>query len=435
MKKKLSILLLLCIVCVALVLGTCGIFGGKKHTHSYVKTVTTDAYLCSSATCTKKATYYYSCECGERSTDTFEYGEYSDHTYSSEWSSDESKHWHASTCIHHVRKGEESHKFKDNICTKCKYKKIVEDKVIDVSSITLNKSELSIRAGESTDFIATVLPDNATDKTVIWSSSSPSVVTVENGKVTAIAKGTAIITASSGKLSATCAIEVVEDFLFTPMGNSYAVSAYVGEDNVVAVPDTYNGKPVTMIGERAFYDCSQITEIILPSSIKEIGVEAFGYCISLAKIEIVACTRLRDKAFIGCTALTEIYLPDGLVSIGTAPFTECTSLTKVTIESGSVSNSVFAGNKYVKEIVLCSGVSEIGQNAFKGCSSLESLTIPRVDENNKFGHYYFGVSTYKYTMQGSDSNNLYPEEVKAYTVKDSNGVTRVFGLPLDGTDW
>ena len=403
---------------------------GSKLPHTYDRQVMTDKYLCSKATCTQKAKYFYSCKCGEKGTETFEYGGYGDHTYASEWSSDKSKHWHASTCIHNARKDEESHNFVNNICAKCEY-----DRSIKVSSITLSKTELSISVGDAIDLIATILPDNATDKTVIWTSSSPNVVKVEKGKITAIAKGSAIITATAGGLSATCSVEVTEDFLFASVGNNYAVTAYIGGKSVVVVPTKYNGKSVTMIGERAFYDCSQITEIVLPDTIKEIGVEAFGYCTSLTKIDIAACTRLKDKAFIGCTALTEIYLPDGLVSIGTSPFAECILLTKITIESGTISNSVFDGNKYIKEIVLGSGVTEIAQNAFKGCFSLESLTIPRVDENNVFSNYYFGITPKKYTMSGSGSDNLYPEETKAYTYKDSNGVSHVFGIPLDGTDW
>ena len=403
---------------------------GSILEHRFTEQIATSEFLASAATCTQKAKYYYSCKCGEKGTETFEYGEYGDHIYVAEWTKDESKHWHASACGHNVRDGEEPHNFVNNICTKCEY-----DRTVKVASVTLNKSAITILVGETTDLIATILPDNATDKTIVWVSSSPTVATVENGKITAVAKGTAIITATAGDLSATCSVKVGQEFLFAPVGNNYAVTAYVGDKNIVEVPATYNGKAVTVIGERAFYDCSQITEAVLPDTIKEIGVEAFGYCTSLTKIEIAACTRLKDRAFIGCTALTEIYLPDGLVNIGLTPFAECTSLEKIQIESGTVSSTLFAGNKYVKEIVLGAGVTEIAQNAFKGCSSLEKLTMPRVNDSEPFNNYYFGITPIKYTMSGSGSDNLYPEATKAYTYTDSNGVSHVFGLPLDGTDW
>ena len=83
-----------------------------------------------------------------------------------------------------------------------------------ITSITLNKSSLSLQAGQEETLTATVLPSNATDKTVTWTSSNTSVATVStNGKVTAKAAGSATITCKandgSGK-QATCAVTVSE---------------------------------------------------------------------------------------------------------------------------------------------------------------------------------------------------------------------------------
>ena len=54
-------------------------------------------------------------------------------------------------------------------------------------------------------------PDNATDKTVTWTSSDTGVATVENGKVTAVAEGTAIVTAKAGNQTAECAVTAAEE--------------------------------------------------------------------------------------------------------------------------------------------------------------------------------------------------------------------------------
>ena len=56
-------------------------FDSSVHTHTYNKQVTTSTYLHSSATCDTKAKYYYSCECGEKGTTTFEYGSALGHSY------------------------------------------------------------------------------------------------------------------------------------------------------------------------------------------------------------------------------------------------------------------------------------------------------------------------------------------------------------------
>ena len=77
------------------------------------------------------------------------------------------------------------------------------------TSITLDKTEATLKAGESLTLNATVVPEDTTDKTVVWSSSDPAVATVdENGKVTAVAAGKATITATVGGVSATCQVEV-----------------------------------------------------------------------------------------------------------------------------------------------------------------------------------------------------------------------------------
>lgn len=84
----------------------------------------------------------------------------------------------------------------------------VSSKYIAVTSITLDKSELSLKVGSSDMLTATVNPANATDKNVQWSSSDASIVKVNNGKVTALKSGTATITAAAGSSSAQCVITV-----------------------------------------------------------------------------------------------------------------------------------------------------------------------------------------------------------------------------------
>ena len=78
------------------------------------------------------------------------------------------------------------------------------------TGITLNKSELTLTAGDSdTSLTATVTPEGSTD-TVVWSSSKTDVATVDSatGKVTAVAPGEATITATAGTKTATCTVKV-----------------------------------------------------------------------------------------------------------------------------------------------------------------------------------------------------------------------------------
>jgi len=85
----------------------------------------------------------------------------------------------------------------------------VNNPTVAVTGITLNKSSTTITKGNSETLTATITPSNATNKTVTWTTSNSSVATVSNGKVTAVAAGTATITAKSnnGK-TATCIVTV-----------------------------------------------------------------------------------------------------------------------------------------------------------------------------------------------------------------------------------
>ena len=85
----------------------------------------------------------------------------------------------------------------------------VKEAYIEVTSVTLNQTSVSILEGESVTLKATVKPADATDKTVTWTSSNPDVLTVYGGKVTGISAGTATVTASAGGKSATCEVEVI----------------------------------------------------------------------------------------------------------------------------------------------------------------------------------------------------------------------------------
>ena len=84
--------------------------------------------------------------------------------------------------------------------------------IIQVESVTLNQNTLDLEVGsESVILTATVLPENATDKTVTWASDNESVATVENGVVTVISPGLAVITASAGDIvSEPCIVTVTE---------------------------------------------------------------------------------------------------------------------------------------------------------------------------------------------------------------------------------
>ena len=127
----------------------------------------------------------------------------------------------------------------------------VTKKVVAVESVTLNKSSLELTEGETATLTATVKPDNASDKTVTWSSDKTSVASVDaNGKITAVAEGTATITAKAGDKTATCTVTVKNDVVAVESITLNITSLILNEGETITLiatvkPDNATDKTVT----------------------------------------------------------------------------------------------------------------------------------------------------------------------------------------------
>lgn len=115
----------------------------------------------------------------------------------------------------------------------------VLENVVLAISIELNQTSVGMNEGETLQLTATVLPEDATDKTVTWASSDEAVATVDqNGLVTAVAAGTATITASTidgSDLSASCEVTVNGAATVNNSLDADAFSARCGEEKQLAV--------------------------------------------------------------------------------------------------------------------------------------------------------------------------------------------------------
>ena len=88
--------------------------------------------------------------------------------------------------------------------------------------------------------------------------------------------------------------------------------------------------------------------------------------------------KLGDYAFYGCSGLTSLTIPSSVTEIGESAFQDCSGLTSLTLPSGvtSISNHAFSGCSGLTSLTIPSGVTEIGWGVFDGCKGLTSLTIP-----------------------------------------------------------
>ena len=83
------------------------------------------------------------------------------------------------------------------------------------TGVSLNKTSETLYVGDTVTLEATVTPDTVTDTNVTWTSDKTDVATVENGNVTAVAAGTATITATAGEKSDTCTVTVKDKYVLT----------------------------------------------------------------------------------------------------------------------------------------------------------------------------------------------------------------------------
>ena len=190
---------------------------------------------------------------------------------------------------------------------------------------------------------------------------------------------------------------------------TYCVIKYSGTENNVTIPATYQGKPVTSIGDLAFSGCTSLTNISIPDSIISIGYNAFSGCSNLTYhtdgntyrylgnsnnpylvlYEVSETTTIFNvhsstkiiysQAFYNCSSLIRVTLSDNVTHIGNYAFYGCSKLKKIDIPAQitSIGSSTFENCSQLASVTIPSGVTSIGDSAFRGCSNLNSIALPK----------------------------------------------------------
>ena len=310
------------------------------------------------------------------------------HTYDDAWSSDDTYHWHASTCGHVTEvAGKEAHDFGDWITD------------LDATEETVGKKHRfcqTCRKREDGDLPK--LPHThkydekwSYDDTCHWHASTCGHTTEVSEKANHTFQNGVCTVCKIGALPSDEELiyrlsEDKKSYVVVGIGKS------VGGD--VVIPATHYGLPVREIGKEAFYQCKTVTGVTVPASVEVIGVNAFQLASSLRTVTFEKgsrCARIEKGAFGACASLKEFPLPKSVTLIGDGAFFACSSLTKLhitdlaawcAIDFGMYANPLtFAHSLYIDGeladvISVPVGVTKISARAFEGCTSVTTVTIP-----------------------------------------------------------
>lgn len=421
MNKKLRTLMLIGATATLSAFTFAGCFGGgnpndsgadkNKPAHTYDRQITTSDYLKTPATCTERAVYYYSCECGERGDETFEYGTPNGHRFTN-YSSDNNatcgkdgtKTATCDNCTETDTKTETgtktgNHSYgNDGLCSVCQssylnfelvnneYYRVrslndrtITDVVIPETYEGKPVKEIRTNAFLSLDIESIVIPDSVTTIGEYTFGGCKKLETVTFGS------GVTDITAATFDQCHLSNITVsAENPYFKSENNS--VFTKDGKALVLGNDAGYIPYGVEVIRASAF-SCMNFESVTIPASVTEIGGSAFYGCAELESLTIPSSvTKIGGSAFCNCSKLTAIEIPDDVEEIGKGVFGGCEALASITVSEGnsvykSVDNCLLTidGKTLVagcKTSIIPDGVETIAENAFYKCTGLESITLP-----------------------------------------------------------
>lgn len=319
---------------------------------------------------------------------------------------------------------------------------------IVVNSVVITPATLELNLGQTEQLTAKVSPDNADDKTVMWSSANQTIATVDaSGKVTAVGLGQTTITVTAGGKSGNCTVTVkastppgdidmngkttiqvkeaiqaaldagITEFKLTGNIANSGIDGDILDNNNPFYKNTLvtkvdlsgvigwtavelDGNKLTvdnMVGlpGYAFFGCSALQEVILPAEVKALGIQAFSNCKSLTTVNLENVTHVGVVAFSSCAALTSVALPEAIAIYGEA--FGSTNLTTVDLPKvTAISVGSFTGNGINGSFAKCKKLTAIsaplltdaGNGTFSGCDILSTITIPcmkAIGENTFYG--------------------------------------------------
>lgn len=135
-------------------------------------------------------------------------------------------------------------------------------------------------------------------------------------------------------------------------------------------------KTVKKIGIHAFKDCTSLTKLDMPDKVETLGYGIFEGCVKLQDVSLSPLiTRIPDSAFEGCTSLAS-YVNNVITDVGKNSFRNCTALKTIDIPRiRNIGEHAFDGCSALTDLDLDNDLDSVGAGAFCGCTALASVSI------------------------------------------------------------
>ena len=202
---------------------------------------------------------------------------------------------------------------------------------------------------------------------------------------------------------------VVTPYKTDAFGANIVSNTYENGQGVI----TFDGE-VTKIGERAFYNCSNLKSITIPDSATLIGQEALRYCKSLTSVNIGdGVVSIKDLVFSECSSLTDVVFGESVAEILGYAFANCSSLSSIVIPNSvtELAGYVFYGCTNLTSITIPDSITTLGDNPFDRCAKLA-----------EFNGKYASADKRCLIVDGV-LNSFAPAGLTTYTIP--NGITKI----------
>ncbi|MFA7175055.1 MAG: leucine-rich repeat protein, partial [Kiritimatiellia bacterium] len=165
------------------------------------------------------------------------------------------------------------------------------------------------------------------------------------------------------------------------------ITDYTGTEEVVSIPGTIDGLPVTSIGDWSFSDCSDLKSVTLPDSVTSIGYYAFYGSLSLTAITV-------DAGNPAYSSLDGVLFNQGRTTLIRCPYGK-TGAYSMPVGVTSIERGAFMKCRGLTSVSISASVKSIGSFAFAYCSGLTSMSIPASVTNIEGDAFYYctGLTT------------------------------------------